>query len=108
MRDADDVRVRNKATEMAAQTRSWLKGGAIPDEQEIEDDLCNREYGYDNDGAIVLEKKGDLKKRGLSSPDNADGLNLTFAYPVAQRSKFNILEDLGMRNSSVQEYDPYA
>lgn len=108
VRDADDVRVRNKATEMAAQTRSWLKGGAIPDEQEIEDDLCNREYGYDNDGAIVLEKKGDLKKRGLSSPDNADGLNLTFAYPVAQRSKFNILEDLGMRNSSVQEYDPYA
>ena len=24
-----------------------------------------------------------MKKRGLSSPDNADGLALTFAYPVA-------------------------
>ena len=31
---------------------------------------------------IVLEKKEDMKKRGISSPDNADGLALTFAYPV--------------------------
>jgi hypothetical protein len=29
-----------------------------------------------------LEKKEDMKKRGLASPDNADALFLTFANPV--------------------------
>ena len=33
--------------------------------------------------AIILEKKEDMKKRGLASPDLADALALTFAYPVA-------------------------
>jgi hypothetical protein len=104
---ADEVKVRNKATEMAAQTRTWLKGGAIPDEQEIEDDLCGREYGYDSEGAIVLERKDDMKKRGLSSPDNGDGLNLTFAYPVAQRRRTDLARELGMAQAS-KDYDPYA
>jgi hypothetical protein len=105
--DADEVKVRNKSTEMAAQMRNWLKTGAVPDEQEIEDDLCGREYGYDGDNAIGLEKKEDMKKRGLSSPDNADALALTFAYPVAQRSRQTIAEELGMATTK-KEYDPYA
>jgi hypothetical protein len=33
--------------------------------------------------AIILEKKEDMKERGLASPDLADALTLTFAYPVA-------------------------
>ena len=33
--------------------------------------------------AIILEKKEDMKKRGLASPNLADALALTFAYPVA-------------------------
>lgn len=105
--EADEVKTRNKATEMAAQARSWLKRGAIPDEQEIEDDLCGREYGYDNDNAIVLERKEDMKKRGLASPDNMDALSLTFAYPVRQRSKADLLRELNM-TSPQREYDPYA
>jgi hypothetical protein len=30
----------------------------------------------------MLEKKADMKRRGLASPDLADALALTFAYPV--------------------------
>ena len=48
--------------------------------------LSGVEYGYalrDGRDAIILEKKEDLKKRGLASPDLADALALTFAYPVA-------------------------
>ena len=33
-------------------------------------------------GEIQLEKKDDMKKRGLASPDIADALALTFALPV--------------------------
>ena len=63
--------------------RAWLKTGAIPDDPELKAELTGREYGFDLHNAIRLEKKEDMKKRGLSSPDNADGLALTFAYPVA-------------------------
>jgi len=70
---------------MWASMRAWLKTGAIPDDPELLAELTGREYGFDLHNAIRLEKKEDMKKRGLSSPDNADGLALTFAYPVADR-----------------------
>ncbi|MGZ3339900.1 MAG: hypothetical protein ACXU9B_08990, partial [Reyranella sp.] len=35
--------------------------------------------------AILLERKDDMRKRGLASPDDGDALALTFAYPVAIR-----------------------
>jgi hypothetical protein len=49
-------------------------------------DLTGVEYGYalkDGRDAIQLERKSDMRRRGLASPDNADALALTFAYPVA-------------------------
>jgi len=73
----------NKAAEMWASMRAWLKTGSIPDDPELMAELTGREYGFNLHNAIQLEKKEDMKKRGLASPDNADGLALTFAYPVA-------------------------
>jgi hypothetical protein len=81
----DDSHMANKSAEMWWNMANWLKRGAIPDEQEIEDDLIGRQYGYNRDNAITLEKKDDMKERGLSSPDNADALALTFAYAIAPR-----------------------
>ncbi|HKH67335.1 MAG TPA: hypothetical protein VKA75_08205, partial [Reyranella sp.] len=40
------------------------------------------DYGYDAADAILLEKKDDMRRRGLASPDDGDALALTFAYPV--------------------------
>jgi hypothetical protein len=104
---ADAIKVKNKATEMAAMKKAWLPTGAIPDEQEIEDDICGREYGFDAENRIVLERKEDMKRRGLSSPDNSDALDLTFAYPVKQRTRIDIAQELGFATSR-KEYDPYA
>ena len=76
----------NKAAEMWGVMRSWLEtGGAIPDDNDLKAQLESREYGFgmkDGRDAIMLEKKSDMKKRGLASPDIADALALTFAYPV--------------------------
>ncbi|SDE56468.1 hypothetical protein [Ruegeria marina] len=33
----------------------------------------------------MLERKEDMKKRGIPSPDVADAFALTFAYPVMSR-----------------------
>ena len=76
----------NKRAEMWGAMRAWLAGGMIPDDRELLADLTGVEYGYalrEGRDAIILEKKEDMKKRGLASPDLADALALTFAYPVA-------------------------
>jgi hypothetical protein len=80
------VRVANKRAQMWTNLRAWLERGSIPDEQEVEDDLTGVEYGYTADNAILLEKKEHMRARGLSSPDNADALALTFAEDVAPRT----------------------
>ena len=45
----------------------------------------------DSKGAIFLESKKDMKARGLASPDSADAIALTFAFPVAHRESKGIL-----------------
>ena len=35
-------------------------------------------YKYHSNGSIVVEKKDEMKKRGLRSPDRADAVCLTF------------------------------
>lgn len=79
------VRYANKRAEMWGNMRDWLRGAMIPDDPDLASQLTGLEYGYvirDNQDSILLEKKSDMKKRGLSSPDRADALALTFAYPV--------------------------
>jgi hypothetical protein len=75
---------------MWGQVKNWLQeGGALPpDDQVLYDDLIGPEYEVKMDGRILLESKDDMKKRGLSSPNRADALALTFAYPVTKRNDF--------------------
>ena len=63
----------------------WLKAGSLPDDNEPAADLKAVDYGYDASDAILLERKDDMRRRGLASPGDGDALALTFAYPVAQR-----------------------
>lgn len=99
----------NKGSEMWGAMLDWLPRGAIENDSELKDELTGREYGYDTDNAIVLEKKDMMKKRLLPSPDNADALALTFAYPVAPHSGAGGVHKLtGAGPGRVAtEYDPY-
>ncbi|MBX9943781.1 MAG: terminase [Reyranella sp.] len=73
----------NKRAEMWGNLRDWIRGGgALPDDPDLRADLTGVEYGYTATGEIQLEKKEDMKKRGLASPDSGDALALTFAHPV--------------------------
>lgn len=45
----------------------------------------NVEYGYDGSDALLLERKDDMRRRGLASSGDGDALALTFARPVAKR-----------------------
>lgn len=74
----------NKRTEMWCLMRDWLQTPCcLPGDPELEADLIGPEYGFTGDGSqLALEKKKDMKARGLSSPDKGDALALTFAQPV--------------------------
>jgi hypothetical protein len=88
--------------------REWLRGGAIDNDPELIADLTGVEYGYvlrDGRDAIQLERKEDMKRRGLASPDNGDSLALTFSYPVLAPSAARSRRPGRFFRSS---YDPFS
>ena len=86
---ADERRYANKRAEMWDRMRAWIKetGCLPPDAEGLAADLQGPEYGYDIRERIQLERKKDMKKRGLASPDEADALAMTFALPVRVREE---------------------
>ena len=75
------VRCANKRSAVWCALAQWLKAGAIPNDPELKAQLTGPEYSENAQG-IVLERKEDMRARGLGSPDIADALALTFASPV--------------------------
>jgi phage terminase large subunit len=51
----------------------------LPDDEKLIAQLTTRKWRMGSNGKIYLEKKSDMKKRGLSSPDRADAFDLSFA-----------------------------
>lgn len=74
----------NKRAEMWDSLRAWLAVGCIDDDEALITDLTNVEYCFTPKDQIQLERKEDMKKRGLASPDDADALALTFAQEVPE------------------------
>lgn len=98
----------NKRAEMWGYMRDWLKGGMIPDDADLGAQLSSVQYGYatrEHRDAILLERKADMKKRGLASPDKADALALTFAYPVMGSD--HTMQFTGKPVHMI-DYNPYA
>jgi hypothetical protein len=78
----------NKRAEAWGLLREALKEGIeIPDDPEMETDLTGIQYGFSSKQQIQLERKEDMKKRGLSSPDLGDMAAMTFAVKVQKRDK---------------------
>lgn len=103
---------RDMSAQMWAGMKDWLaNGGAIEDSAELESDLTGREYSFDGENRYVMEPKDMMKKRGLASPDDADALALTFAWPVGPRhngANAAALHGTHEQNRAVWDYDPYA
>lgn len=83
---ADDKnKYQNKRVEMWDRAREWLSIGCIPDDNQIQKDACGIHYRYTITGnQMQLERKDEMKKRGMSSPDVFEALCQTFAKPVAR------------------------
>lgn len=53
----------------------------LPKDEELTKQLINRKYKMSSRGKIQLERKEDMKARGLDSPDKADSLTLCLYEP---------------------------
>lgn len=64
--------------------KEWLsKGSLAKDDEKMLVDLTSPGFHLDKTSRLVLESKEDMARRGVASPDDGDGLALTFAHPVA-------------------------
>lgn len=96
----------NKRAAMWGAMRAWIKTGALPNDQELKAQLIAPLYTYNARNEIQLESKEDMMRRGVSSPDFADALALTFAYPLAPHDRAG-----GMHKPKPDveiEYDPFT
>ena len=95
----------NKRAEMWGLMRDWLKaGGAIPEDMVLREDLLGPEAVPRSDGKIQLEGKDTMKRRGLNSPNRADALCLSFAYPV--QAKQGVYQRSAGQSQTTHDYDP--
>jgi hypothetical protein len=102
---ATDTRYLNKRAEMWFLMAEWIKrGGALPQSDELAKELVAPTYTF-KDGRFTLEKKDQIKERLGYSPDLADALALTFAFP-------EMTTEMMMKHKQpsrvMADYDPFA
>ena len=78
----------NKRNEIWQELADWLVDESlpvqIPDDDEMQADLCASPYSYDSKDRRVLWSKDRIKDKYGFSPDYGDAAALTFAEPVRQ------------------------
>jgi hypothetical protein len=99
------TRTANKRSEMWCRMGQWLKVGAIVNDDELKAQICAPEHG-ENAMGLVLEKKEHMRERGLASPDCADALALTFAYPVHTAAMSDLVGPGDQK--ALCEYNPFS
>jgi hypothetical protein len=108
--DAKGVKYANKRAEIWGLMRDWLATGSIPslktgEHCTLEDELIGPNYGLNNKEEILLEAKKDMRSRGVPSPNVADALACTFAFP-----SYEVLpgSPVPEETKPETEYDPLA
>lgn len=104
------VKYANKRAEIWGGLRDWLPTGAIQErvpglDKSVPDELAGPTYGLNSKEAIVLEAKKEMRARGEPSPNIADALATTFAYPAYEPAA------LGLPVAQARQcpdYDPYS
>ncbi len=97
----------NKRAEMWGLTKEWLLDSPcqIPDIDSLHADLCGTRYKFDSKTRLVMEKKEDMKKRGIRSPDEAEALIHTFALPDTASSSSRKERDKGVAKEVMSTFN---
>ena len=106
----DGAKYANKRAEIWGGMRNWLKTGSIPDVEvgdkiTLVDELTGPGYGLNAKEQILLESKKDMRRRNVPSPNVADALACTFAFPHVE---FRTEQGEKEKPVVMPEHDPYA
>lgn len=83
----DDKTYFNKRAEMGDRfRRQMIEGMDLPNDADLRKALIGIEYGFDVKERMRLERKQDMKKRGLESPDDFDAIAYTYAEHLGDSS----------------------
>lgn len=114
------ARFANKRAEIWAAVKDWLVRGCIPlelqgQEATFLDELTGPTYGLSGeDMKLQLEKKRDMRSRGVPSPNAADALACTFAYGIYVPHRVDLGNGQSITIDNVSQptvapdYDPYS
>lgn len=104
----------NKRAEIWGALRDWLATGSIhsmPTGENVTlvDELTAPNYGMVNrkgEEAILLEGKKEMRTRGVPSPNVADALACTFAFPVVEQGMLDVPKLTAP--TVAPDYDPFS
>lgn len=93
----DKERYENKKAEMWYLMKEWFENRPcrIPNDSSLISDITAPKPRLSSKGMKMVEKKEEMDRRGIRSPDGADALALTFAMPVASRSLVSMADFQG-------------
>lgn len=102
-----DEKYLNLRAYMWAKMAEWVKTvGCLPsDAHDLAREMSSVPYDFSSNGKMKIKSKEELRKDGIPSPDLADSLALTFAYPVAP--KHSAIKGRSLTHSTVHEYNPF-
>lgn len=88
MKPDDEKTYYNKRAEMWDRMRIQMREGMdIPNDADLRKALIGIEYGFDDKERMRLERKQDMKRRGLDSPDDGDAIAYTYAELIGDSTR---------------------
>lgn len=95
-------KVANKRAEMYVSLLEWLRqDGCIQAHPDLEKQLVAISYSDKEKRGLLLRSKEEMRALGIPSPDWADALVLTFAFPVLSKTM-----GVGREQAMAVDYDP--
>jgi len=104
IRVGSDISFNRLRDELWWRGREWLeaKDCKLADDDETIAELTTPTYSFLSNGRIQVERKDDMKKRGVKSPNRADAWLMTFhegGFPGSQSLGAIKYKSLGMRRA---------
>lgn len=93
----DPIRFKNKRSESYWGLREAFENGEVdldPNDLDLAAQLQSIKWSLDSRGRTIIESKDDMRKRGIPSPDHADGAMMARRMPVYVPEPDNAPEDL--------------
>jgi len=107
-RPRDYVTFANSRAEWYWNLRETLERGELDIDENDEDlvsELASLQFKIDSRGRIIIESKEDMRKRGMTSPDLADAVVLSFGAPAHMdwNAAYGIITCLGCGKGFLEE-----